>query len=423
MSYLTGEILPPPALRFNYSSATAQHSNPRQGLRIYGPYDSSILGKDKINFAIICPQSLREAGNSLLAGLIRGSGGFSGFQPLFRIPLNRVSAKMIGQETEQEVRRAARSLAGENLDLVLILTATRNEEVYSSTKAELLGNGIPNQFVTAQKIQNTTQPRWILENIALACYAKAGGTPWVVASESSKRELIIGISRAQDHTKQFVVGFVTLFTQDGDFLFLHSLAPQPIEWRQDAYVQGLTSLIVEAYNEYCRQQGDPESIILHLCKRPGRFREVEAVEQAIQQIGSDISYALLHLNDDSNFRLFDAGNALYVPQTGLKVDLGRRNALLLLDGCVGDRRNRRGVPRVLNIVMDKRSTMDVSEFPRLVRQVSNFAHVNWRGFNAQAIPATLNYSYLIARLVAEIGSHRWNAIASAGRLRDKAWFL
>ena len=97
MSYLTGEILPPPALRFNYSSATAQHSNPRQGLRIYGPYDSSILGKDKINFAIICPQPLREAGNSLLAGLIRGSGGFSGFQPLFRIPLNRVSAKPSGQ--------------------------------------------------------------------------------------------------------------------------------------------------------------------------------------------------------------------------------------------------------------------------------------------------------------------------------------
>ena len=162
---------------------------------------------------------------------------------------------------------------------------------------------------------------------------------------------------------------------------------------------------------------------MHLCKRPGRFREVEAVEQAIQQIGSDIPYALLHLNDDSNYRLFDTGNALYLPQTGLKVDLGRRNALLLLDGRVGDRRNRRGVPRVLDIVMDKRSTIDMLEFPRLVGQISNFAYVNWRGFNAQAIPATLNYSYLIARLVAEIGSHRWNAIASAGRLRDKAWFL
>jgi hypothetical protein len=55
--------------------------------------------------------------------------------------------------------------------------------------------------------------------------------------------------------------------------------------------------------------------------------------------------------------------------------------------------------------------------------VFEFARVNWRGFNAQAIPATLNYSYLVARLVAEIGAQNWNAIASAGVLRDKAWFL
>jgi len=73
--------------------------------------------------------------------------------------------------------------------------------------------------------------------------------------------------------------------------------------------------------------------------------------------------------------------------------------------------------------MDPRSTMESDQFPRLVRQVFEFARVNWRGFNAQAIPATLNYSYLVARLVAEIGAQKWNAIASAGVLRDKSWFL
>ena len=67
--------------------------------------------------------------------------------------------------------------------------------------------------------------------------------------------------------------------------------------------------------------------------------------------------------------------------------------------------------------------MDAGEFPRLVQQVFDFARVNWRGFNAQAIPATLNYSYLVARLVSEIGADRWNAIASSVSLRDKAWFL
>jgi hypothetical protein len=73
--------------------------------------------------------------------------------------------------------------------------------------------------------------------------------------------------------------------------------------------------------------------------------------------------------------------------------------------------------------MDHRSTMAIDRFPDVVQQVFEFARVNWRGFNAQAIPATLNYSYLVARLVAEIGAQNWNAIASAGVLRDKAWFL
>ncbi len=127
MSYFTGEILQAPPLRFNYSSASALSLNPRQGLRIYGPYDSSIFGKDKITFAVICPSALRQEGNTLVNGLTKGSGGFSGFQHLFRIPLELVNSKVIQHETEQDIRRAAQSLANENLDLVFILVSTRNE--------------------------------------------------------------------------------------------------------------------------------------------------------------------------------------------------------------------------------------------------------------------------------------------------------
>jgi hypothetical protein len=73
--------------------------------------------------------------------------------------------------------------------------------------------------------------------------------------------------------------------------------------------------------------------------------------------------------------------------------------------------------------MDRRSTLPLNEFPRLVHQVFAFSRINWRGFNAQTLPATLNYSYLVAHLVSEIGADNWNHIASAGNLRDKAWFL
>lgn len=420
---ITGEILNPPPLRFDYSSPSAKDFDARQGLKKYGPYDASILGKDCIRVAIIFPSRFNREKDILLSGLINGCEMFLGFQKLFRIPLSIEKELPLSAETEVEVRRTAQNLTREDdLDLVLILITSQNIALYRTAKRELLGNGIPNQIVTAENLQVSNQVPWVLENIALACYAKIGGTPWVVASENTRRELVIGISRAQDRNKQFVVGFVTLFTQDGDFLLLHSLAPV-LESERDTYVEGLTALIVEAYQEYNRLQGTPEGIILHLCKRPGRYREVEAVQQALQQIGNTVPYALLHLNDDSNYRLFDTGHSTYIPPAGLKVDLGGRNALLLLDGRIGDKRSRRGVPRVLDISLNKHSTMDAKEFPRLVRQVYNFAKVNWRGFNARTVPVTLNFSYLIARLIVEIGAQNWNQVISSGRLWNKAWFL
>jgi len=428
MNALTGELLRPPALRFDYSSTSARHFDARRGLRTYGPYDSGILDKDRIRAAVIFPSQYAKEKNALVNGLTNGYSSeyssFIGFQRLFRIPLSVEREWSLSAENEREVRRAVQDLACQgNIDLALILTTSRNNgALYQTAKRELLGNGIPNQVVTVGKLRDAKQVPWVLENVALACYAKIGGTPWVVASESSRRELVIGISRAQDRDRQFVVGFVTLFTQDGDFLLLHSLAPV-LEWDQEKYVKGLTALIVEAYHEYRQIQGTPNAIILHLCKRPGRFREVKAAQQALQQIGDAVPYALIHLNNDSSYRLFDAGHATYIPQAGLKVELGWRNALLLLDGRVGDRRYHRGVPRVLDISMDKRSTMSPDEFPHLVRQIYNFARVNWRGFNARAVPVTLNYSYLIARLIVEIGVNTWNQVISAGRLRDKAWFL
>jgi len=423
MSNLYGEILTPPLLRFDYSSIASQHANPRQGLKIYGPYDQNLLGKTNIRFAVIAAPGVQNPKDALVNGLCNGTGPFQGFKNLFRVPLLLQKERVISIESESEVRNAAQKIAKDgDVDLVFIITSSHREDLYRVGKLELLGNGIPSQFVEGEKLSDPNQAPWILENIALASYSKIGGTPWVVASRSNKRELVIGVSRAQDKAKRYVVGFVTLFTQDGDFLILHSIAPV-LEWEQEKYVGGLSCLIVEAFEEYKRNQGDPEAIVFHFCKRPGRFREVEAAQQALQKLKVSIPYALLHLNNDASYRLFDASHRTYVPQSGLKVNMSQHCALLLLDGRVNGERRRRGIPNVLEISLDKRSTISVDEFPSLVRQIYDFARVNWRGFNAQAVPVTLNYSYLIARLIVELGANNWSVIISSGRLRDKAWFL
>ena len=428
--YFSGEYLQTPRLRFNASSLQAQHSNARQGLRSYGPYDAQRIAKDRIRCAIIYPNNLSQVKTTLVSGLTNGNGQFGGFKSLFRVPLELIQERAIHAESADVVKETVTAILRDHrLDIFVLVTSTRNEVLYQSAKAILLGNGIPSQMIRAETIRNSRGLPWSLENIALQMYAKVGGTPWTVMSSSKRQELVIGVSRALDKARNMVVGFVTLFTHDGDYLLLHSLSPKPATWEKlDEYRNALAQLIVEAYREYSTNQGAPEALVIHLCKRPGKFREVAAVEQAMRTLGQNIPYALLHLNDDTSYRLFDTAHPTYVPRPGIRVDLNHYTALLFLDGRVPEKtgqevRRKRGVPRVLEVYLDRRSTIGADEFPRLVQQVFDFAHVNWRGFNAQAIPATLNYSYLVARLVSEIGADNWNAIANAVSLRDKAWFL
>lgn len=417
---LFGQILPPVKLRFNSASTYATEFVSMRGIKRFGPYDAGLFLQESIRCGIIYPSRVATQKTTLVEGLLKGEGSiFGGFEQWFR---TRVSFDYEGpllNEDVEKFKQTVSEVVQKDCDLVFVLTTQRSKSLYRESKAILLGNGIPCQFVLAGKLQDANQRPWILANLALASYAKVGGTPWVVADVGKRSELVMGVSRAQDENKKYVVGFVTLFNQDGDFLFWHSKTPV-VEW--DRYVEGLGEMVVEAFSEYVGQYGVPGSLVIHFHKRPG-YRELEAVNGALQRIGQNVPYALLHLNEYSNYRLFDTSHSTYVPPTGLKVDLGQRQTLLLLDGREGDRRNRVGVPNVLEITMDRRSTMPFSEFPRLVRQIHQFAKVNWRGFNARSAPVTINYSYLISRLILEIGINNWSPIVAAGKLRDKAWFL
>lgn len=413
---LYGSIIPSPSLRFNYSSTYAVASNPRQGLKQFGPYDSNIFNKPQIKCGLIYSNSSVDIKTTFVNGLLRGDGYFPGFQKLFRVPLVFVEEIIIN---ESKIERTIDNLIDKDLDIIFVIVSSPNAPIYQICKAKLLGNGIPSQVVTDKRLQNSTQRPWILENIALATYAKVGGTPWVISGPPQKNQLVLGVSRAQDKNKKYLVGFVTLFTQDGDFLLMHSKAPV-IDW--DDYINGLEILITEAIDEYENIKGIPEEIIIHFHKRPG-YRELVAIENALKSKSIQIPYALLHLNEYSNFRLFDSNHRTFIPESGLKVDLSRHESLLLLDGRVGEQRRKVGVPRVLDIIMDKRSTLPVENFPLLVQQVSDFSSVNWRGFNAAAIPVTLNYSKLIAGMVVDVGVENWNQIVASGKLRDKSWFL
>jgi hypothetical protein len=418
---LFGSFQPDVLLRFDRSSKAATDALPRTGIKRFGPYDASIYPRSQIKCGILYVTGLKTQRDNLVNGLLSGDGpNFPGFTPWFRTKLVfEARLERCVNDSPSAMRRAAEELASQVCDLVFVIVHQRHPQVYRECKTTFLCNGVPCQFITAVKFQNQSQRPWMLQNIALAVYSKTGGTPWVVADSIGGPELVMGVSRAQDSDMKYVVGFVTLFNQDGDFLFLQSKTPV-IKWEE--YVVGLHDMVVAAYQDYSASFEKPKLLTIHFHKRPG-YKEIEAVNSALQEIGDNIPYALVHINEFSSFRLFDTAHNSFVPRTGLQVSLSKRRSLLLLDGLEKGQRNRIGVPNVWDLSLDRRSTVSEDSFMRLVNQVYRFAKVNWRGFNARSVPVTINYPKLICDQVLDVGLDSWNNIVGNVKLRDKAWFL
>lgn len=419
---LYANILESPLLRFNYALSTAVSKSSYKGISQYGPYDKDVFQKSEMRFAIIYPSAEESRIHRFIQVFRDGVDAYLGFRRYFRVDIkidkfssNRTSLDSYKESLERVVK--------EDYDLVFVIVdgVTQNGSIYSLIKTTLLGNGIPCQVIRSTTLDAANnQFQWVLANIALSTYAKVGGTPWVIEARH-KPEIVLGMSRAMDKTKKVIVGFTTIFKHNGDFILSYSKAPVTT-WED--YENGLESLVREAITEYRKREETPSSLVFHFHKRTGR-REIDSVKKAVDSLDFDVEYALLHLNSYSSYRIFDTTDFTYVPLTGLAVRLSSRQALLVTDGRRPfSRRPFIGTPSVLEVTMDKTSTMDFKEFPRLIEQVYDFSYVNWRGFNARTIPITINYSYLIARLVSNLESiEEWNSIITNGRLRNKAWFL
>jgi len=303
---LYGEILRQPELRFDYSSTYAKDRYPKRGLLRFGPYDSEWFGKDKIKAIVMYPNGQEREKEILIDGLIKGEGSFRGFRSFFKVPLKVIDAVMFSDIRDVEL--LIDQISAQEPDIVYVLLQERGSYVYKIAKSKLLANAIPSQMVTIESL-NKTGRQYTLENIALASYAKVGGTPWTVSTSDDEDNLVLGVSRAVDKTHGYLVGFVTLFTNDGDFIFMNSRAPV-IRWED--YVSELSRLIEESIIEYESEKGTPEKIVIHLHKKPGR-KEIDAIESALNAVARDIPYALIHLNEYSNFRLFDSSHSSYIP--------------------------------------------------------------------------------------------------------------
>jgi hypothetical protein len=460
-----------PARRFvepeySFDSAGEKYSKRVDvGLKRYGPYDYHQQRMRPLRLLVVMPTEnkgeVSVAIEKLLNGVRTQQDVFAGLKAMYRLSRLEVvsayceptsAAPMKGYaEAVTSAMSQASDLVGRlsksDLVLVVISSAHRklpnSENPYLQTKAlALVLDGTPTQAITIEKLRHVDYDlQYILNTMALACYAKLGGTSHVLklpaTAPDGPIEFVFGVGRALNRQGRFgrrqeTIGFATVFRANGEYLYNDS-TPYCDESAYERSLEATIRRTVEklaAFEQLSR--GSAIRLIFHVPRRPGQ-REAKAILNAVGKLPEfAVEFALLHVNDDHNVQLFDVEDSprqqlenqgkveAHIPARGWSVHLGPRERLLTFIGPAQYRGQ--GTPAPLRITLDKRSTFRDLEY--LSQQLFLMSFMNVGSLNPGAVPVTIAYAERLAHLTGNLrGVQQWTVDLIQTKLSRRLWFI
>jgi hypothetical protein len=334
----------------------------------------------------------------------------------------------------------------ERPDLAVVITSadqehlTGNASPYLVAKSTFMSQGIPVQEFQVEKIERDDIAH-LLNTAALACYAKLGGTPFVVAvpRRPMAQELVFGIGSAHVRRDRLspvdrFVGITTVFTADGNYLVSNVSREAPYEDYPHELLHALRSCIEEVKDRNGWQQKDVIRLIFHVFK-PLKDRETRAVKELVERLTeeySGVEFAFLHVSDQHPWTVLDRGSAgirqgryikgQFVPERGHAIRISRSELLVSVSGPRDLKLPLQGVPQPLLLKLHDQSTFKDLDY--LAGQVYRFTAMSWRRPYPSNQPITIRYSDLIAGLLGQLRQvTNWNSDMISTKLRWSRWFL
>lgn len=461
---------------------TAQ--TPAMGLDDFGPFDKLTFNRKIPEFLVVCPAALRGRADVFIRRLRDGMakevkptfverqdgtvyekrGPFMrGLVGTYRladakfetrcVDLNGIALAKVGASYVAAVSDYLQEHPPPDLVIVIVgddeAFSAGTANPYLMTKAYLLSQGISTQEVRESTIaQADSSMPYILQNIAVAIYAKLGGSPWtIVPSMPLAHEIVMGLADAEVGPRQKgrrrYVGITTVFSADGNYL-LSSTSPR---CRFEEYPQRLTETVAATLSrlrvEQRWRERDTVRLIIH-ARRPLRGVYIQdVVNAALRSLpsGAEFDPAFLTITHDHPFKAVDLqaeGKRLYgeradglfgwrrvaekVPARGLAIDLGDYRQLICVSGSVQAKREGEPIPNPLLIELHRDSRH--RDIVSLTNQVFHFTGLSWRSMLPGSEPVTIAYSRIIADLLNKLeGIPYWDEQLLNARLASKRWFL
>jgi len=443
-------------------------SIPDDGIKTWGPYLYMQHTRNEPVIGVICEAALRGRVEIFMESLCNGfpdtswpdgngenpfRGGLIGKYRLSKIRLEYENVTgRLAADYKAAAQHLLQRLPDKAPDLVMIQIRegfkrlSGNANPYLVTKAELMKAGAPSQAISIEHMDlPASQLPYILNNVALASYAKLDGTPWVISTRApSTHELVVGVGYTEVAESRLgrrsrYVGITTVFQGDGRYL-LWGLT------REVAYEEYMTELLrnLQAVVRYVRMQngweeGDKVRLICHVYKSL-RNTEVESIKALVKQLIGErftVEFAFLDVSWGHPYRIFDLAqqgvsyrrNGIQhvkgrgFPNRGLCLQLDPWRVLLHLTGPRDVKTDEHGLPQPLLLELHRDS--DFTDMTYLARQVYHFTYMSWRSFFPASEPVTIKYSQMIAQLQGKLRLiNGWDSTAlSVGSLRGRRWFL
>jgi hypothetical protein len=317
---------------------------------------------------------------------------------------------------------------------------TGNASPYLVSKSTFMSHGVPVQEFQIENIQRE-DIAYPLNTMALACYAKLGGTPYVISvpHRTMAHELVIGIgsahvSQSRMSPDERFVGITTVFSSDGNYFVSNVSKDAPYDQYSQELLRALRTCIEDVKARNAWQPQDTIRLVFHVFK-PLKDRETRAVKNLVADLTKEyagVDFAFLHVSDQHDWMMLDRASTgtgrgtrrkgQFVPARGHAVRISGSEMLVSVTGPFEMKLSLQGAPRPLLLKLHRESTF--TDLDYLAGQVFRFTALSWRRPYPSSKPVTILYSELIAGLLGQLRQvTNWNSDMISTKLRWSRWFL
>ena len=421
-----------------------------KGLTQHGPYTKRTFDRNDPSICVICSKydkgGVEQFVRKFLKGIPNSKYFRSGFEGKFSVGTSRVEVFATDSDDvgryKAAIDRALKQKVeeGERWDLALVQVRQSFKKLdvvdnpYYWGKNLFFLHQVPVQDFTIELLdQKDYSLGYSLNNMALACYAKMGGVPWLLKSSPTlTHELVVGIGSANigkgRGDNQRIMGITTVFSGNGSYIVSNtSKAVSPSE-----YCEALSAVLDETIDKIRKrmnwQKGDTIRLVFHASVKKFNKDEIQAVRSVIDKYRDyQVEYAFLKVSENHGLHMFDAASAnedkgRFAPPRGKFLNLSKYETLVYLIGQRELRQASDGHPRGLIVNIHRDSSF--KDIKYLTTQLYNFSSHSWRSYFPNPMPVTISYSDLIARNLGWLNRlPGWNDSIMIGKIGQSQWFL